>query len=113
MAMSKYVSGNPVVIDYTPVGAVSAGDVVVRGLLTNIVVADIEAGQLGAVKVFGSIERLATTESFDEMDMAFWNESASKVTSTVTDIYMGRIAKQFSATEVDVIHNLGTEALGS
>lgn len=113
MATATYVSGNPVVIDYTPSGAATAGDVVIQGLVPGIVQTDLEANQLGSLRVFGSIERFTTAATFDVMDMAFYNADSKTITDTVTDVYIGRVAAQPTATTVDVILNLGTEALGS
>jgi predicted RecA/RadA family phage recombinase len=113
MATATYVSGNPVVIDYTPTSAATAGDVVIQGLIPCIVQTDIEADQLGSVRVFGSIERFTTAATFDVGDMAFYNADTDTITATTTDYYIGRVAKQPTATTVDVILNFGTEALGS
>ena len=43
-------------IDYTPVAAVAAGDVVVQGDLVGIAKGDIAAGRLGALAVEGVFE---------------------------------------------------------
>lgn len=48
-------------IDYTPVAAVAAGDVVVQGDLVGIAKGDIAAGGLGALAVEGVFEVPKTT----------------------------------------------------
>lgn len=52
MATAQFIhDGNA--IDYTPVGAVAAGDVVVQNDLVGIAKLDIAAGELGALSVTG------------------------------------------------------------
>jgi predicted RecA/RadA family phage recombinase len=46
---ARFVSGNPQFIDYTPVSAVSAGDVIVSNDLVLIAHTDIAANKKGAV----------------------------------------------------------------
>jgi predicted RecA/RadA family phage recombinase len=109
--MATYVNDGST-IPYTPVSAATAGDVVVQGLMIGIVVADIEAGQLGALRVDGAFQ-FTTAATFDVGDMAFYNSSTDTITSTDTDVYAGRVVEQPTATTVNVKINFLSEALGS
>jgi len=99
-------------IDYTPTGAVTAGDVVVQGLILGVACNDIAANELGSLTIEG-VFRFTTSATFDVGDMAFYASGTDTITATDTDVYAGRVVLQPSATEVDVKINFLTEALGS
>ena len=68
-------------IDHTPGGALAAGDVVVQGELVGVVVADIAAGDIGALHVKGVVDftkKAATAFAFDAD--AFWDDGADEAT---------------------------------
>ena len=78
-----YQKGND--IDYTPVGAVSAGDVVVIGDMIAVATKDIAAGALGAVTVDGAFafEREQAT-AFTAGAEVYWDENGTPEGGTAT-----------------------------
>ncbi|MCA9132938.1 MAG: DUF2190 family protein [Planctomycetales bacterium] len=93
-------------IDYTPSGAASAGDIVVQSELVGQVVADLAAGQKGALRIEGVIT--APKLSSDEVDIGdvlYWDAGNSRCTTTAsTHKIMGKAvsAAGSGATSVDV-----------
>jgi len=70
-------------IDYTPVGDVSAGDVVVQGGLVAISKRDIAANTLGALVVEGVFDvAKATDVSFAAGDNVYWNATAEQAATS-------------------------------
>jgi len=72
-------------IDYTPVAAVSAGDVVVQGDLVGVAKLDIAAGKLGALAVTGVFDFPKATTSASAITAGaklYWDASGEVVTTT-------------------------------
>lgn len=68
-------------IDYTPSAAVSAGDIVVQSDLVGQVVADVGAGEKGALRIEGVIT--APNLSTDDTgigDVLYWDAGNSRTT---------------------------------
>ena len=70
-------------IDYTPGGAVTAGDVVVQGDLVGVAVTDIEASKLGALAVTGVFDFAKNTGvAFTVGQILYWDDTANQATAT-------------------------------
>lgn len=70
-------------LDFTPVSAVSAGDVVVRGELVTIADADIISNGLGAVASEGLYNLAKNTgEAMLDGELVYWDDGADEVTTT-------------------------------
>lgn len=83
--MSKRVSdGNT--IPHTPVGAITAGDLVLQVDLFGIADADIAAGALGSLSVQGVYElpKEATTEVFAVGTILYWDATPGELTATAS-----------------------------
>jgi len=69
-------------IDYTPVSAVSAGDVIVVGSLVGVAVRDIAAGEKGALAIEGVFEFDKTAgsggEAFTAGQLVYWNATSGE-----------------------------------
>jgi len=101
------------VINYTPVTAETAGDVVIIGEdIISVVAADIEAGQLGAHYVKGVFE-FDTSDTFAAGDNAYWNSVSEEITDTDTDVYAGRVVEATANSKVLVSINFMPEYAGS
>ena len=69
-------------IDYTPVGAVSAGKVVILGSLVGIAIRDIAAGALGALRVRGNFDVDQGAVTFTAGQAVYWDEDGNSVGGT-------------------------------
>ena len=86
MATATY-RAKGVTVDYTPVGAVSAGDVIVQADLIGIVVADIAAGIYGALYVEGVFDMPKSGESGTALPAGtrvYWDAGNAVVTATAS-----------------------------
>ncbi len=76
--------------DYTPSGAVDAGDVVVIGDVCYVAKLDIAANALGALATRGVFDVTKTTPlAISDGEAVYWNASGSYLTKTTTDKYFG------------------------
>ncbi|MDM0086755.1 MULTISPECIES: DUF2190 family protein [unclassified Variovorax] len=83
------------VLDYSPAGAVAGGAVVVMGVRVGVVVADIPAGGLGAVRVKGVVElaKLAA-DTPAQGALLYWDAANSRLTTTAAgSVLAGYAAK--------------------
>jgi len=81
-------------VEYTPVGAVAAGTVVVQGLMIGIATADIPAGVQGALATSGVFEfvKITGNSGLTVGAIAYWDDSAKVATSTVgANVYLGKV----------------------
>jgi predicted RecA/RadA family phage recombinase len=87
-------------IDYTPVAAVSAGDVVVQGELVCVAKLDIAAGTLGALATKGVFDVPKDTGSgtaFAAGVKVYWDATNEVATETVgSNKYMGKVVEAAS-----------------
>jgi len=109
MAEANFRSGSPVMADYTPGGAISAGDVVVVDDLACVAHVDIAASALGAVAVGGGIYSVTGDAAIVAGSKVWWNDTANKVTETAsTHKIFGYVAPGSSCagdgSAVDVVH---------
>jgi predicted RecA/RadA family phage recombinase len=84
MSLSTYVgTGN--LIDYTPAGAVSAGDIVVATELIGQVVSDLAAGQKGALRVEGAIRAPKLSSDVTAIGTKlYWDAGNQRMTVTAS-----------------------------
>jgi predicted RecA/RadA family phage recombinase len=109
MATFKY---DAAVWPYTPRTAKTAGDVVFLGAnsdLAGVVVTDLAADQLGAIRVDGAFEFPTTETGMVQGDAAYWSGTA--VTGTTSDEYLGRVSEYITAGVITVAIN--KESTGS
>ena len=74
-------------VDYTPVAAVAAGDVVVQGELVGVAKVPIEAGRLGALAVAGVFDFAKATGVGTALTAganAYWDNTNKVATATAT-----------------------------
>ena len=113
--MSATYKHSEPVWDYTPVAAATAGDVVLLGTsedIVGVVVSDIAAGILGAVRVSGAFE-FTTEDTLAQGDAAYYNETSGYITDDSTDTYAGRVVELVDSDTVRVAINFGELPLGS
>jgi len=81
-------------INYTPVGAVDAGDVIVQEDLIGIATTNIAAGELGVLDVEGVFDVAKATTSGSGIDagsVVYWNPTSEVATETTAGgVYMGK-----------------------
>jgi predicted RecA/RadA family phage recombinase len=100
---ARFKQGIPLMVDYTPSGAVSAGDVILANGVLGIAHSDIAAGVLGALSyangnaVYTFVKDAST---FAVNDVAYWDNSAKKATSTSSGNTFLGICKTAAATGV-------------
>lgn len=112
MAQATFVHGNPLMIDHTPSGAVTAGDVVVIGDTPRVAHRDIAADALGALAIGGGVYDFAKTagsgEALTDGAKVYWDDSANVATATSSgNKALGTVVEDAgdSATSVRVHHN--------
>lgn len=85
---AKFIKGDPIMQDYTPSGAVSAGDIIVEGDVTLIAHLDIASGALGSVAAGGGeYEVLKDGTSgpvFSQGDKLYWDDSGNEAVASAT-----------------------------
>ena len=74
---AKFRHGNPLMVDYTPSGAVAAGDVVVIGSVPFVAHNAIAADKLGALAARGGVYRGVGTNGVTEGEEVFWDDTAN------------------------------------
>lgn len=84
MATANFVSGKPVMADYTPGSAVAAGDVVVLENTVGIAHKDIAASELGALAVGGGVYDMVYLANV-AVGTKMYYDGTSKVSSTSTN----------------------------
>jgi predicted RecA/RadA family phage recombinase len=107
MADAVLRSGSPTFADYTPVGAIVAGDVIVVGDLPVIAHTAIAAAALGAVSVGGGIYDMVADAAITAGSRVWW-DATSKVSETPAGMQFGYIAPGSSSAvdgdTVQVVH---------
>jgi predicted RecA/RadA family phage recombinase len=97
---SRVADGNK--LDYTPVSAVAAGEVVVLGSLVTIADSAIAAGKLGAVSTNGVWNFACLTGSTGAQGSAIKYWATSGIASASTGVDLGFLAKARAATDTSV-----------
>ena len=86
MAATNFVSAGRY-MDYTPVGAITAGDVVVVGELVGVATSDIAAGALGALAIEGIFDfpkAVTSGTAFTNGQLAYWDDTGDVATTTAS-----------------------------
>jgi len=98
-------------IDYTPGGAITAGDVVVQGELVGVAKKDIEANALGALAIEGVFDfpkAVLSTSAITAGAKCYWDDASDVATTTVdSNKLIGKavIAAAYAATTVRIKMN--------
>jgi predicted RecA/RadA family phage recombinase len=111
MAQATFVSGNPVMADHTPSGAVTAGDVVVVGNKPFVAHRDIAANTLGSLAAGNGIYRGNAALAIAKGVLVYWDDSANEFTtvSSSNKIFgVSVTASTASDQMIDVLHTPGT-----
>lgn len=69
-------------MEYTPVSAVAAGQVVVIGDIVGIAIRPIEAGKLGTLVIHGGCWKVTGDAAISQGTIVYWNDAADKITAT-------------------------------
>jgi predicted RecA/RadA family phage recombinase len=81
---AQFDSGDPIMVDYTPGSAVSAGDVVVQSEVPMVAHEDIASDALGALAAMGGIYKMTADAAIAIGTRVYWNASSNKVTTTAS-----------------------------
>lgn len=82
---AEFVTGEALqTMEYTPVGAVPAGDVVILGDIVGIAVRPIEAGRLGTLVIHGGNWRVTGDAAIAQGIVVYWNDTTNKITATAS-----------------------------
>lgn len=102
MAEATYIQ-NGSSIDYTPSGAVAAGDVVVQGSLVGVAPLPIAAGELGAIAPTGVFDVVKAAEAVSAGDFVYWDAGAGAATTTSTsNTLMGKAVRDAAIGDATV-----------
>lgn len=82
MGQANARGGEPIFVDYTPGGAVSAGAVVVQNDLPGVAHVDIAASELSALAVGGGVYDMTGDAAISAGKKVYWDDTANKVTET-------------------------------
>lgn len=108
MAQATFYHGDPQMVDYTPSGAVTAGDVVVQGSVPMIAHRDIPANRLGALAAGGGFYDCDCNAAIAAGDAVWWDDTNNRVTETATsNTHFGfaEEASRLTNTKVRVKHD--------
>lgn len=113
---AKFKHGRPLMVDYTPSGAVAAGDVIIIGQHPRIAHNIIAASALGALAAGGGVYTMTKAASDGGIlagQRVFWDDTNNVVTKTETGLHLGfAVATALTADVlVDVIHQPGGAGL--
>lgn len=93
MAVADYVSG-PDTINFTPGSDTAAGAVVVQGTQIGITKVSVPANTQGVLHVQGVFDiNCASGTTFSAGALLYWNAGSSLITTTNTDVLIGRAAQ--------------------
>ena len=116
MAAVIMFHGNPLMVDYTPGTAVSAGDVVELGDVPFIAHNAIAANDLGAVAAGGGVYKATSDGTVDNPGVKiYWDDTAGKITTTAAaNTHFGFSSPDQGASDdgdiITVIHAPSTDA---
>lgn len=110
MTQATFRSGSPIVADYTPGSAVTAGDVIVLNDRTYVARADIAASALGALDCGGGVYQCTGDAAITAGKKVYWDNANDKVTETAMgNKVFGYVAPGSSCSgdgaTVDVVHD--------
>ena len=109
MGQADLRHGNPLMCDYTPGSAVTAGDVVVVDEVPCVAHSDIAASDLGALAVGGGVYQVTGDGALSAGAKVYWDDSEDKVTETARgNPHIGFVAPGSSCSgdggSVDIVH---------
>lgn len=104
MPMATYFAGTPIVADYTPGSAVSAGDVIVTNDTPRVAHLDIAANTLGALATNDGIYKMTADGAIGADKKVYWNAAASKVTLTAGSNKIFGVTVSAAAADGDAIY---------
>ena len=84
MPQATFRHGSPVMVDYTPGSAVTAGDVIVTSTTPRIAHLDIASGVLGALAAEGGVYEVTGDAAIAADKKVYWDDTNNKVTETST-----------------------------
>ena len=95
-------------VDYTPSGAVAAGDVVAQGQLVGVAERDIAANELGALTIKGVRsfpKHVSSSSAIAAGTKLYWDVADNEVNTDTANPYLGKavLAATATATTVDVL----------
>ena len=108
---ADFIHGDPLMVDYTPGTAVSAGDVVVVGEVPFVAHSDIAASELGALAAGGGVYEGLTDGSLDTGGaLVYWDDTEGEfVASSSGNKHFGYTLPGQGATDdqdtIRVIHS--------
>ena len=82
MAEATFRHGNPVYVDHTPSGAVTAGDVIVIGDQPFVAHVDIAANAKGAVASTDGVYNILADGAIGAGVKVYWDNGAKRITTT-------------------------------
>lgn len=92
MAVADYVSG-PDAIDFTPGSDTAAGSVVVQGTQIGCTKVAVPANTVGTLHLQGVFDiNCASGTTFSVGALLYWNAGSGLITTTNTDVLIGRAA---------------------
>lgn len=84
MAQATFVSGDPLMVDYTPGADIAAGDVVVTNDTPRVAHLNIASGALGSLATFGGVYAVTADGAISANKKVYWDDTNNKVTLTST-----------------------------
>lgn len=111
MAQLTFLSGEPIMVDHTPSGAVTAGDGVVVNDKIFVAHSDIAANALGSVAAGGGVYRGNANAAIAKGKLVYWDDSANEFTETAGSNKKFGVTVSASAAsdaDIDVLHTPGT-----
>lgn len=111
MAAVNFKQGSPVMADYTPSSAVTAGDVIVTSGTPRVAHRDIAASDLGALACMGGIYEATGNAAIAADVKVYWDNATGKMSTTAGALKVFGVS--VSACSADdatflVLHNPGT-----
>ena len=102
-------------LDYTPVSAVSAGDVIaLQNNFYGIAKLDIAANELGALATTGIYQAAKPAGVINFGALLYWNADTKQVqTTTIDNAYIGRAAAPAADTDETVLFALNASNIGT
>lgn len=92
------------VLDHTPVAAVASGAVVVIGVRVGIAVANIAAGETGALRVKGVVELAKLgTDTPAQGALLYWDATNSRLTTTASGNVLAGYAAKAAGSGVSTV----------
>lgn len=105
---ATFVSGNPVMADYTAGADITAGDVIVTGDSPRIAHSDIANGAKGSLACMGGVYKVKANAAIAADKKVYWDDSNNEVTETASSHKVfGRTVQASTASDqyIEVLHD--------